>query len=151
MICGLEIAMLVMGILALVQGKVQLGQGYGLAGAPAYLAGVVMLLPIPAAFVFIVVLNANYASKGYAEIPPGDAWIPIAGEAAIAVLALLVVAGIAVACAGPLPTGPRRREDDDRDRDRDVAERWADRRSPRRAPADEEPRPRDDRLRGDEE
>jgi hypothetical protein len=96
-----------------------------------------MLLPIPAALLFVFLVTAQYVSQGYQAIPDNDWWIVVAGEAAIVGVAVLIVVGIAVVCSGPMTSLRKRRRDydeedyDDRDyddRDRDGGSRWDERR-----------------------
>jgi hypothetical protein len=55
MILGLEIGLIIVGILALVRGRIQLSKGKTVQGAPARLLGLLALTPLPVAFFVIMV------------------------------------------------------------------------------------------------
>jgi uncharacterized membrane protein len=67
MICGLEIGMLIGGIIALVLGKIRLTKMVVVEGALARVAGLVMVLPIPLAFAANVCLAGTNAGNNSAE------------------------------------------------------------------------------------
>jgi len=65
MILGLEIGMLIVGIMALVKGTVTLSKTRVVEGVPARIAGVIMLLPLPLSFAGGFMLGASRAmTKG---------------------------------------------------------------------------------------
>ena len=65
MILGIEIALLVMGFLALCRGRLTIGKNKVVLGIPARLLGVLALSPLPVAFV----LGIGYV---LANAPPGQ-------------------------------------------------------------------------------
>lgn len=112
MLCALEIAMLVFGIMSLVNGKLTLDKKTGLRGTPAYLAGFLLLLPMPLAMVggFMVGFNAAQQGRSFEE----DQWLIIAIEAG-ATLTILVMVLLLCAAVGetfPPSRRDRRREED---------------------------------------
>lgn len=60
----LEIAMLIFGIVTLVRGKFYVSKTRAAVGGPAYLAGVVLLLPLPLAFTGGFIYGAMMAAEG---------------------------------------------------------------------------------------
>lgn len=94
MILGAEIAMLIMGLIALVKGKMTLSKKRVLLGTPARVMGVVAMLPIPIslclAFLAAIVLAATDSTmtedsfRGYA----------IAIELGVLILTLVAVYGV---------------------------------------------------------
>jgi hypothetical protein len=63
----LEIIMLVMGIVALVRGKIKILTRTGeVQGTPARVAGIVMILPLPLALLVVVAFGAGFAASGKA-------------------------------------------------------------------------------------
>lgn len=88
MICIVEIAMLVMGIIACVKGEVKLSRRKVVSGPAARILGVIMMLPLPVAFMVGMVLGFQAAARG--EAGP---------DMATAVIAELVVVGVVVVTA----------------------------------------------------
>jgi hypothetical protein len=64
MILGIEIALLVVGILALVRGKLPLDNKRAVYGLPARFLGLVALTPMPLSFLAIMVYTASQISAG---------------------------------------------------------------------------------------
>jgi hypothetical protein len=64
MIMGAEIAMLVLGFVALVTGKMRLGKGKVVTGPLARYLGMVLLLPVPATLLIKSMVDLSYATKG---------------------------------------------------------------------------------------
>jgi len=60
----LEIGMLIFGIVTLVRGKFYVSKTKAAVGGPAYLAGIVLLLPLPIAFTGGFVYGAMLAAEG---------------------------------------------------------------------------------------
>jgi len=119
MILGIEIALIVLGIMALVKGKIQLSKNRVVQGTPARLLAIVCFAPLPLAFMSGIAYGAYLATQG------GDLeshkWIFIAIEAGVVVacLALLFILGFALATS-PAPETPRVEIGDwDRDLGRD--------------------------------
>jgi len=56
MLCALEVALTIMGIVAIFKQKLQLGKGKVLTGIPAILVGLLMVATIPLVFCGVVVL-----------------------------------------------------------------------------------------------
>lgn len=110
MIFGLEIGLLIAGIIALVTGKIKLSRARVATGAAARLAGLVMILPLPLALIAGFVIGMLNASQGktvrIAELLPKTAIVELC---IVAVCALLAV-GIALFTARPREdVEPRRR------------------------------------------
>lgn len=101
MILGLEIGMLIAGILALTRGRMELTPSIVAEGVAARLLGILAMTPLPAAIIVLGAYTvANCAGKSEPEI---DAWVKkektnmIIIEAGVVLgIALLVVGGIAV-------------------------------------------------------
>ncbi len=64
MTLGLEIGLLIAGIIALVSGKSKLSKELVATGTAARIAGLVMLLPLPLAFAAGMVIRFQNASRG---------------------------------------------------------------------------------------
>jgi hypothetical protein len=109
MILGIEIAMLVIGLLALVRGKMTVTGSRVVVGVPARLLGALALTPLPAAFVAVigyVALNAPADPEQFAQ----DKKLTImAIEAAIVIGIAVLVFGIGAAI-GISPAEVERRE-----------------------------------------
>jgi len=60
----LQIAMLIFGIITLVRGKFYVSKTKAAVGGPAYLAGIVLLLPLPIAFTGGFIYGAMMAAEG---------------------------------------------------------------------------------------
>jgi hypothetical protein len=145
MLLILEIAMLIMGIVALIRGRFQLTRNRVCEGAGARLAGLIMILPLPLAFTVGFYIGANAVASGKnfdaREWGPKLAMI----EAGLIVGCFLLAALIALA-TGQEPERdeyrPRRRYDPRRDDDRYDDDRYGDDRyvdRPRRGWDDEVP------------
>jgi hypothetical protein len=70
MILGLEIGMLIAGIMALAQGKLTLSKKQVVEGVAARLAGVVLILPVPLAFTACFVLGYMRAAQRLSVTSP---------------------------------------------------------------------------------
>jgi hypothetical protein len=155
MLLALEIGMLVFGIVTLAQGKITFSRTKVVEGAPAYITGVILLLPLPLAFMVGIMVGLEAAQKGRQIDPLDSKFILI--EGGIILACFLVVMFICAACSSE-PRRSRRDEEDewgdvDRDRHRprdryddDDDDGW-DRRRPGPYRDDESyrPRERDDR------
>jgi hypothetical protein len=64
MILGLEIAMLIMGILAIVRGKVSLTKTLVVEGTAARIVGVIMILPLPLVFGVVILWGIASGARG---------------------------------------------------------------------------------------
>src|SRR5262249_39010783 len=64
MILGLEIGMLIAGLMALITGKVTLSKSRVIVGAPARVAGGFLLLPVPLAFAIGLTIGYVQATRG---------------------------------------------------------------------------------------
>src|SRR5687767_10065211 len=107
MILGAEIALLLMGLYALVTGKLTLGNQRVVYGAPARVLGVVGLLPVPLTICGSVVLSVLLACEGRDPLDPALDWMFIVVEAASVVFCLVVVYSVGAAVAGPPPSRDR--------------------------------------------
>jgi hypothetical protein len=107
MILGLEIGMLVLGILALVKGKLTLSKSLVVEGVAARIAGFIFLLPIPLAFVVGFAIGFNQGLRGKAYDASQFQWTMIGVE--LACVAGCFVLGVVIALAvGGSSTGKRR-------------------------------------------
>ena len=64
MVLSLEIGLIVVGLIALVTGKVKLGKNRVATGIPARIAGAFFLLPFPVAFAIGFAIGLSQASQG---------------------------------------------------------------------------------------
>jgi len=89
----LEIGMLVMGVVTLIKGRVALSRARIVTGAPAYIIGALLILPIPLLIGLGMILSVLLISQG---IGPEE----VAREAArrFGFLDLVIVVGVAVIC-----------------------------------------------------
>jgi predicted Zn finger-like uncharacterized protein len=162
MILGLEIGMLIAGIVALVTGKLHLSKTNIIRGPAARLAGAMWVVPLPLALLVVFIILASMASsRGH---PPTEQELKnMQGTFTIIELAILVgflILGIVLALVGPRAPEPRRRrrrdedweEDDWEEEDRPVARRRPryededdDRPAPRRRPRYEDEEEDEDR------
>jgi hypothetical protein len=101
MLCVAEIGMLVWGIITLVKGKFKLSSRKVAVGGPAYFIGVLLILPLPVAFVIGFAIGAAQAAGG-GDVnlqDPGQvlmyAGIELAVVLGLFLLALLVYAATA--------------------------------------------------------
>jgi hypothetical protein len=97
MILGLEIAMLIGGIVALVTGKLKLSQRMVTEGVAARLAGAVFLLPLPMAFTIGLVIGFMQATQGR-PVDGGFNWTLVLMEAGVVLVCLVL--GLVIAFAG---------------------------------------------------
>jgi hypothetical protein len=138
MILGVGIAMIVVGLLALVRGRMTISKTKVVVGVPARLLGLLALTPYPIAIVAVLLY---VAAKG-GQIRDDDQWTLTAIEGGIVIgMAILVfVIGSAVAVNPEEAERRRRRDDyddeDDRDRDEDRDDRDDEDRPRRRQPWD---------------
>jgi hypothetical protein len=97
MILGMEIAMLVIGFLALVRGKMTISATKVVEGMPARLLGLLAMAPLPLAFLaaiaFVVVQNPADPERFAEE----NRWTLTGIEAAIVIGTAIVVFGIGAA------------------------------------------------------
>jgi hypothetical protein len=112
MCCFVEIGMLIMGVMALVQGKVKLWSRIGVVhGTPARLAGAVMILPMIIALAAVVLLGANMAAQGKQELGVEEQRIARFIEP-VATIACLVIATV-ILVVGKDTAGPRSSGEDE--------------------------------------
>jgi len=115
MILGMEIAMLVIGFLALVRGKLTITPTKVVEGAPARLLGMLAMTPLPlalAAGIAIAVVQGPADPEKFAE---DNRWTLIAIEAGIVIGIAILVFGIGSMVAVD-PTRKRPSEEDSYDR-----------------------------------
>jgi hypothetical protein len=91
-ILGIEIAMLVMGIAALVKGEAAAGKGRKIKGVRARLMGMAMMMPLPLAFACGVGLGTYAANTGQMEIL-NYAWLCDVGALLFSVVIAAIVGG----------------------------------------------------------
>ncbi len=92
MVLGIEIAMLVMGIAALVKGEAAAGKGRKIKGVRARLMGMAMMMPLPLAFACGVGLGIYAANTGQMEIL-NYAWLCDVGALLFSVVIAAIVGG----------------------------------------------------------
>jgi hypothetical protein len=113
-----EIISLVFGIIAVATGKLTMSKTKIVRGAPARVAGIFLILPLPLALVAGVVIAARFVAEGKvfdrANLP---GWV-LAVEPAIFGVCFAIAMIIAIANAGPLQPKPPRYEEDDYPEDR---------------------------------
>ena len=133
MILGIEIALLVVGVLALVRGKLPLDKSHAVYGLPARFLGLIALTPLPASFVVVAaytILNVPSGNPAAVDQFVADnRWILIAIEAGIAIGVAVTVFGLGrlFAQENRIPTlQPVRWEDRVRPKDDvdDAVQRW---------------------------
>jgi hypothetical protein len=148
MIIGAEIGLIIAGILALVRGKMTVSKNKVATGSPAYIGGVIMLLPIPLAFVLVLAYGILMASRrgnvDEAQLRTPAIIIEISTLAACFIAAMVIGA---VYGKPPVQEKRRKRRDPDEDYDDEDLDRQA-RRRRRDSDDDEddEPRPRSKRT-----
>jgi hypothetical protein len=115
MILGLEIALAVIGVMALIRGKMTLSKAKVVHGIPARLLGLLALTPLPVVLVVGVGYVALSDPKDPEQFAEDNKWTLIAIEAGvvIAIAALVAVIGFSFATDPEEP--PRRRVRDDYD------------------------------------
>lgn len=111
MLCSLEIAMLVFGIMSLVNGKLTLDKKTGLRGAPAYFAGFLMILPMPIALVAGFYLGFTAAQEGWDE--ENVEWLILGIEAGVTLGILAIVLLICAIAGETFPRDRRARRRDE--------------------------------------
>jgi hypothetical protein len=133
MILGIEIALLVVGVLALVRGKLPLDKSHAVYGLPARFLGLIALTPLPASFVVVAiytVLNVPSGDPAAVNQFVADNRLALVGiEAAIAIGVAVIVFGLGrlFAQEARAPTvKPVRWEDRVRPKDDvdDAVQRW---------------------------
>jgi hypothetical protein len=107
--CIVEIAMLVIGIMALVTGKLTFSQNKVVRGATARIAGAILMIPLPLMFGIglIIGLQAGLQGQQVDQQKLQSQLTPI--EIGVTITCLILGLGIAVMGAEP----PRRRDDFD--------------------------------------
>lgn len=148
MILGLEIAMLIGGLIALVTGKFKLSQRMVAEGVAARLAGAVFLLPLPLAFTIGLFIGLTQAAQGK-PVDTGFHLTLVLMEAGV-VLGCLVV-GLVIAVVGgkaPKDGSKKRARLKQRDEEFDDEENEPERESRGIRPArPREPEEKKDRIR----
>jgi WD40 repeat protein len=110
MVLGLEIGLIVAGLIVLVTGKFKLGKNRVARGAAARFAGAVLLLPLPLAFGIGFIVGLERAGEGQ-PLDSADFKLTLSlMELGVCIVCALVGFGIALALAVPSEQGERRRE-----------------------------------------
>jgi hypothetical protein len=148
-----EIAMLVLGIITVATGKLSISAGKECRGAPARVAGVLMILQLPVAIVVVVGLMMVLAAHGRIDPtnPPGWFVLLELGIFLVFIITAFVIAGVNAQPIGTYDRARRRRDYPDErgygGPDRGEEDYGYER--PRRPedPGYDQPRPPDDRIR----
>jgi hypothetical protein len=131
MILGIEIAMIIIGLLALVRGRMTLTRNKVVVGVPARLLGALALTPLPVALVAVVGYIAMNAPADPERFAADNQVTIIIIETAIVIGIAVLVFGIGAAVAvDPVEAERRQRRDydagddyEDGGRDRDDRDR----------------------------
>jgi len=94
MILGAEIGLLIVGIMALVRGKLPLTKKRVVYGLPARLLAIIALLPIPVTFVAAIVFAIVMDTRGQNPASSAVRWTGAGIEAAIVILCIAAMYGI---------------------------------------------------------
>jgi hypothetical protein len=104
MLCAAEIGMLVFGIITLVKGRFKLSRRKVVVGGPAYLIGVLLILPLPIALVIGIALGTSQAASGGAvNLSDTNQMLKYAGIEFAVVICLLLTAIVVAAVTGKDP------------------------------------------------
>jgi hypothetical protein len=114
MILGMEIALLVLGLRALITGQCTLGKNWVVYGAGARLLGFLALLPIPLAFCGGFFLGVEAHGRGKDINDPDLRWNVFVMEAGVVLGCTVVIYALGAMLAGPSPR-PVRDPSHDRD------------------------------------
>src|SRR5262249_35014620 len=114
MILGLEIGLIVAGLIVLVTGKFKLGKDRIATGAAARIAGAVFLLPFPVAFAIGFIIALVRASEGKSS-DSADLKLTLGMiELGVCIVCALLGFGIALASAVPVEQAERQPESIDK-------------------------------------
>jgi hypothetical protein len=105
MILGMEIGLAIFGLIALVKGKMTVSKNKVVVGVPARLLGLLALIPLPAALLFVLL----YVASQGGQINDDDKWTVTGIEAGTVILIAILVFAIAAA-VGITPEEVKRRE-----------------------------------------
>ncbi|HZT79177.1 MAG TPA: hypothetical protein VFA26_03075 [Gemmataceae bacterium] len=135
--CIVEIAMLVMGIVALVKGRIPLTRTRVVEGTAARVVGLILMLPLPLAlgfgFIYGVGIGVSAAQQGKSQIDPKEIE-KIQTTAKFVELGLIVGCALTAVVVGAVTARPPKLKEDI-DLDEEASARW-DRRRP--APDEDE-------------
>jgi len=110
MILGIEIVLLIVGLCALVTGKLTLGKNRVVHGPAARLLGLVAVIPIPLAFLGGLFAGAAMSGGGQNPLDSSSRWIFTAIEAVLVLVCLIVVFGVGSLIAAPPDSLPSSQE-----------------------------------------
>ncbi len=114
MIVVAEIALFILGLCALVTGKLKVGKDRIVSGAAARWLGLVGMLPMPLAFCIGAFLGAQMAARGLDPLDRGNYWSYTVVEGGTVLFCLVVVFGLGSKFAESLnPSGHSRRPEGD--------------------------------------
>lgn len=114
MILGIEIAMIIVGLLALVRGRMTISKNKVVTGAAARLLGLVALTPLPVAFAGVALYVAASAPGDPERFVEDNKFAIMGIEAGVVIVIAILVFGIGAAIGRP----PEDKRDDDDDRPR---------------------------------
>jgi hypothetical protein len=116
MILAIEIALIVIGLMALIRGKWTISKTKVVEGVPARLLGLVALTPIPVAIVasllYVAVAAPNLNPDQLQKFADDSKWTLVGIEAGIVILTAILVFGIGAAVARDPNARPRDEEFD---------------------------------------
>lgn len=101
MILGAEIGLIVMGIIALVKGKLTLSKTRVVYGTPARMLAIIAFLPIPLSIVGGLAIGVFYASQGKPVTPESLRVPAILMELGVLVVCIVAMYAIGWSLAGP--------------------------------------------------
>jgi hypothetical protein len=116
MCCLVQIAMLVMGVIAIVKGQIKLSPRRVVDGVPARVIGVVLIMPLPLALFLGFVVGFGLAAQGK-NVDRNTMLIVSPIDIGVVVLALVISLIIGLATSHPVEKRRRREEYDDYDDD----------------------------------
>lgn len=101
MILGAEIGLLIMGIYAVVTGKMTLSKTRVIRGTPARALGVVAILPLPLSFAIGLIVGVMMVAQGQSVNTGSNRWVFAGIEATIVVVCVIAIYAIGGRYAGP--------------------------------------------------
>lgn len=113
MILGAGIALIVVGIMALIRGQMKFSNTKVVTGTPAYVLGVLSLFPLPLALAAASIYSAGQFAKNPGRDPDDMMWTVIGIQAAIVLGGGVLICIVGFAIGRPPEKERRRRRDED--------------------------------------